>query len=332
MYDYNKLSPNRKAYLATALEVFPDIDDTITRDQYLHIKAVKGIEAQWLFIPENRAGRGMYYFPKPTDSEAVEDQKPQKPEETDAEIHKRIHETYKAMNDMVTAVSANAVNSLVIAGAAGLGKSYGVNQTLSSINNGDYGYVFHRGYIKATHLFRLLWENRYPGQVIVLDDVDIWDDIQVLNLLKAALELKPVRRIGWGSEKEFIDEDGEVIPRYFDYEGSIIFLTNMKIREMIEANNKYSPHLAAIESRSLVMDMKIKTKREYRIAIEQKVYEEGMLSKQGLTDEEIDVIMDFFMENYDKFTEHSLRMVEKIARIYKAVDDWKVGVARFCFK
>lgn len=328
MYDYNSLSPNRRAYLQAALEIFPDIDDTITRDQMKHITQVKGIDAQWLRLPENRASRGAYKFPRPTGgAKSVS-----KPVESDEDIAQRIRDTYKAMDDMVKAVSANAVNSLVIAGGAGLGKSFGVNQTLSSIYGGNYGYIFHRGYIKATHLFRLLWENRFKGQVIVLDDVDIWDDIQTLNLLKAALELKTTRRIGWGSEKEFTDEDGEVIPRYFDYEGSVIFLTNEKIHEMIEAKNKYSPHLSAIESRSLVMDMNINSKREYKIAINMKVYEEGMLTNQGYSKSEETEIMEFVDENFDKLRETSLRMIEKIARIYRAVPDWKTSAKTFCFK
>jgi hypothetical protein len=328
MFDYNALSPNRRQFIDLARQVFPDLADNISSKQIDAIVAKTGISyPQWFIVQENRASRGIYYIP----SVVTGDQANKKPDETDEEISVRIKETYQAMNDMVRAVAANAVNSLVIAGGAGLGKSYGVNETLNKLY-GDYGYVFHRGYIKGSHLFRLLWENRHPGQVIVLDDVDIWNDEQVLNLLKAALELKTTRRIGWGSEKEFEDQDGEVIPRYFDYEGSIIFLTNLKIREMIENGTKNSPHLAAIESRSLVMDMKIKTKREYLIAIKQKVYEEDMLAKQGFSATEVAEIMEFFEQNFDKFTEYSLRMIEKVARIYRAVPDWKVGVKNFCFR
>lgn len=326
MFDYNTLSPNRRQFIDLAFDVFPDLSDTITSAQIDQVVATKHISfPQWFIVAENRVSRGTYKIPQKVAATP-------KSEESDAEIKTRIKDTYKAMDDMVKAVSANAVNSLVIAGAAGLGKSFGVNKTLSNLYGGSYGYIFHRGYIKATHLFRLLWENRNRGQVIVLDDVDIWDDIQTLNLLKAALELKDTRRIGWGSEKEFVDEDGETIPRYFDYEGSIIFLTNERIREMIESKNKYSVHLAAIESRSLVMDMKITSKREYRLAIEMKVYDEGMLKNQGFSDKEIADIMEFFNDNFDKFSEHSLRMIEKLSRIYRAVEDWKISAARFCFR
>lgn len=331
MFDYNTLSVTRRHFVDLALMEFPEITDQITRDQINHIISKHNIGfPQWLTISSNKQGKSLWGFPTKTDITGA----PVKeiPQESDTEIAARIRDTYAAMDDMVKAVSANAVNSLVVAGGAGLGKSFGVNKTLSTIYGGNYGYIFHRGYIKATHLFRLLWENRHKGQVIVLDDVDIWDDIQTLNLLKAALELKETRRIGWGSEKEFTDEDGEVIPRYFDYEGSIIFLTNEKIHEMIDAKNKYSPHLSAIESRSLVMDMNITSKREYRVALNIKVYEEGMLKNQGFKDSEVEEIMEFFDTNFDKFREVSLRMIEKIARIYRAVPDWQKSARTFCFK
>jgi hypothetical protein len=236
------------------------------------------------------------------------------------------------MRELIKAVSSNTVNSLVIAGGAGLGKSYTVNQTLNEVNSGEYGYVFHRGYLKATHLFRLLYENRFPGQVVVLDDCDLWHDETALNILKAALELKPVRRIGWGSEKVFLDEDGEEIPRYFDFEGSVIFLTNLSVRDLISSGSKQAAHLAAIESRSLVLDLKIKTKEEYMIKIKQTL-EEGMLRNIGVSVSQEQEIVAFMEDNLDRLVELSLRMVEKIAALYKASPgNWQKLCRTVCLK
>jgi hypothetical protein len=307
-------------FIKAARSIYPDLTNVITRQQILNVMEEKSLK--WPNL--DRVAHGKYAIPEIAEK-AIK-------EESDEEIGIRIKETYQAMDDMVRAVAANAVNSLVIAGGAGLGKSYGVNKILQDVNDGEYGYVFHRGYLKGSHLFRMLWENRFPGQVIVLDDVDIWEDQQTLNLLKAALELKSIRRIGWGSEKIFEDQDGEEIPRYFDYEGSIIFLTNLKIREMIEAGTKNSAHLSAIESRSLVLDMKINSKREYLIKIKQTV-EGGMLQVQGFNIYEEKEIMEFFETNLDNFYEISLRMVEKIAKLYRAIPNgWQVSARRVCFK
>ena len=237
--------------------------------------------------------------------------------ETDEEIEVRIAETYETLRMLIKAVSENRVNSLIVAGGAGLGKSFETQRMLTEINGGDeLNYVFHRGYLKATHLFRMLYENRLPGQTIVLDDVDVWGDETAVKILKAALELKKTRRIGWGSEKVMEDSDGEAIPRYFDFEGNIIFLTNLNFTAMATGADKKAVHLSALDSRSLVLDLKINTKREYLIKIKQTI-KDGLLADKGLTiEEEID-IMKFMEENVERLKDLSLRSAEKMAVLCK---------------
>jgi len=326
--NYETLSATRRQFVDAAIEVFPHLTDRITRREIEATTKEKNVNwPQWLTAADNRIDRNLWRFP-------MRGGIPEAPkvEESDEEISARIAEKYESMETLIEAVSANTVNSLVIAGGAGLGKSYTVNKVLNEVNDGEYGYVFHRGYLKATHLFRLLWENRNAGQVIVLDDCDIWHDETSLNMLKAALELKTTRRIGWGSEKEFLDEDGEVIPRYFDYEGSIIFLTNLAIHDLIAAGGKNAPHLTAIDSRSLVLDLGIKTKREYMIKIKQTV-EAGMLRNKGLNEREEQLILEFMEENINKLRELSLRMAEKIASLYLLDNTkWKTLAKTVCCK
>jgi len=328
MFKYESLSPSRKSFVDAVIKHFPDIRDIITRDQIREVMSKENLNhPQWLTIPENKVGRNLFGMPSISPLEPMI-------EESDEEISTRISNRYQSMETLISAVASNTVNSLVIAGAAGLGKSFTVNKVLSEINSGsEYNYVFHRGYLRASHLFRLLWENRYKGQTIVLDDTDsIFGDETALNILKAALELKSTRRIGWGSEKEFLDEDGDVIPRYFDYEGSVIFLTNLAFHDLIASNNKYSPHLSALESRSLVLDLGIKTKKEYLIKIRQTVAS-GMLREKGFSSSEESIIMEFVESNVDNLRELSLRMVEKIASLFKLnKDNWKILAKTVCCK
>lgn len=233
--------------------------------------------------------------------------------ETDEEIALRIQERYESMQMLIEAVADNVVNSLIISGGAGLGKSHTTNKVLHKIGR---PYIFHRGYLKATGLFRLLYENRYKGQTVVIDDCDsIFNDEIALNILKGALELKDTRTIGWGSEKEFIDDSGEIIPRYFEYSGSVIFLTNLPFSDLTNNNSKFSVHLSALESRSLVLDLKIKTKREYMIKIKQTL-EAGMLRDKGIDINGESDILEFMESNIDTLKELSLRMAEKIASLY----------------
>ena len=328
MFTYETLSANRRQFIDAVIKHFPDIQESITRDQIREVMNKENLNhPQWLTSPENKLGKNLFGMPSTTQSAPVI-------EESDDEIDIRIADRYESMETLISAVASNTVNSLVIAGAPGLGKSYTVNKVLNEINYGsEYNYVFHRGYLRASHLFRLLWENRHQGQTIVLDDTDsIFGDETALNILKAALELKPSRRIGWGSEKEFLDEDGEVIPRYFDYEGSVIFLTNLAFHDLIASNNKYSPHLSALESRSLVLDLGIKTKKEYIIKIRQTV-NSGMLREKGFTSSEESLIMEFVESNIDNLRELSLRMVEKIASLFKLNrNNWEKLAKTVCCK
>lgn len=333
MFDYNSLTPNRRYFVDLVYQEFSDITDQITRDQINHVITKHNVGfPQWLTISSNKQGKSVWGFPTKTDSKG--DPMKEIPQETDEDIATRIRDTYESMQSLVASVSANVVNSLIVSGAPGIGKSHTVEKTLLEVNGGsEYNFVFHKGYLRASHLFRLLWENRYPGMVIVIDDCDaIFNDETALNILKAALELKPSRHIGWGSEKEFSDQDGETIPRYFSYEGSIIFLTNKDIRGEIASNSKNAPHLSALESRSLLLDMKIKTKREYMIKIKQTV-EQGMLRQKGFSALDETQIMNFVEEYKDSLTELSLRMVEKIAALYRSnPSNWEKLVRSVCFK
>ena len=308
-----------------AVNMFPAITESgsITRKQAQEVCQVTG--AKWpnhIINMSNSVGRGVFKFSADLEIEGVV--AAPVVVESDKELDARIRETYVTLDKLVAAVADNKVNSLIVAGAPGLGKSYEVNRILIQINSGDYGYVFHRGYIKATHLFRLLWENRAAGQTVVLDDVDsIFADETALNILKAALELKETRMVSWGSEKQFTDQDGEEIPRYFDYQGNVIFLTNLNFSELAAGNNKNSAHLSALESRSLVLDLKIKTKREVMAKIKLTV-RDGMLRSKGLTEPEENELLAFMDEHLDKMKEISLRSMEKLAALFLMdKTDWK---------
>lgn len=294
-----------------ALKMFPEISESgvISRKQVNEVLAVHPFRYPNHIVNQNNVlKRGIFNFNVGLNVELA-------PVilESDEDLDQRIIETYESLDTLIEAVAGNKVNSLIVSGSAGLGKSFEVNKVLNRINGGEYGYVFSRGYLKATGLFRLLWENRHPGMTIVLDDVDsIMGDEVALNILKSALELKPSRLVGWGSEKEFLSDDGEVIPRYFQYEGNIIFLTNLNFSEMASGSTKNAPHLAALESRSLVLDLKIKTKREFIAKIKQTV-RGGMLKDKGLSLEEEQDVLDFVDEHSDRMKELSLRAVEKLA-------------------
>lgn len=299
-----------------ALEMFPELAaaGTITRAQAMAIKDAYNLKFPHKYInPENAVSRGVFKF---TAEMSVDSQIPVVIE-TDEELDARISATYDNLEILVNSVADGQTKSMVVSGHAGIGKSYTVRQVLERNINSNFTFI--KGYVKPTGIFKLLWENRFEGQTIVFDDADaVFQDEVGLNLLKGALELTKTRRIAWLSEKEFISEDGEQIPRYFDYEGTIIFLTNLNFNDLISRGNKLAPHLQALESRSIYFDLQINTNRELMTRIRQVVLGSNILSDRGISKSDEIKLMDYLTENVDRLKELSLRTVEKLAVLYLA--------------
>jgi hypothetical protein len=61
--------------------------------------------------------------------------------------------------------------------------------------------------------------------------------------------------------------------------------------------------------------------------------DEGLLSSKGFADEEQTEIMEFIETNIDRLRDMSLRIVEKIASLYRIhPDDWQTLVRGVCFR
>lgn len=275
-----------------------------------------------LISKHTRLSRGVFRFKAGFD--IVEDKSliVQPPEqsnkhvETDEELDLRIRQTYDNMDTLTNSVADGITKSMIVSGSAGIGKSFGIKKILDD-HTSDY--LFVKGYVRPTGIFKLLYENRYENQVLIFDDADsIFFDETGLNLLKGALELSKSRTISWLSEKTFSDTDGEEIPKTFDYHGTIIFLTNLNFNELIEKGNKISPHLEALRSRSIYFDMKIRSKREVLCRIKQVVAESGILSDIGLNRTVQEDLMQYLTDNMNRTIELSLRTVEKLSALYKA--------------
>jgi len=300
---------------SAAIEMYPEIVNTITRKQAQEVCQMTG--AKWpnhIINMSNSVSRGVFKFSAEFDEEVARE--PSKVE-TDKELDLRIRSMYANMELLTKSVGDGITTSMIISGAAGVGKSYTVKKVLE--DNSQTTVQFVRGYVKATGIFKLLWENRSSHQTIVFDDCDsVFEDAVALNLLKAALELAKRRRICWMSEKEFVDEDGGQIPNYFDYEGQIIFLTNIDFHELISKGNKNAPHLSALESRSIYLDLQVRTNREKMMRITQVVSESPILEDRGIYDDDEKLLMAYLNKNVSNLRECSLRTVEKLAALYLA--------------
>jgi len=237
--------------------------------------------------------------------------------ETDAEVDARISERFEVLEDIVNSVISGVSRSLIVSGPAGLGKSFTVERVMREWDPEEKNHVFIRGYARATGLYKLLYQYRNPGQVIIFDDADsVFLDDVALNLLKAVADTTERRRVSWLSEAALIDEESAaVIPRSFDFNGSIVFITNIDFDAAIDRGSRLAPHLQAMLSRSHYVDLTMKTKQDYIVRIRQ-VVKQGLLS--DLNWHEAGEVMSFIESNSETLRELSLRMVIKVARIRKA--------------
>ena len=92
-------------------------------------------------------------------------------------------------------------------------------------------------------------------------------------------------------------------------------MTNIAFSDIAQGNTKNAAHLAALDSRSLVLDLKVKTKREFMCIIKHSIAD-GMLREKGLNVSEENEIIDFMEDNIDRLKELSIRAAEKIAALY----------------
>lgn len=240
--------------------------------------------------------------------------------ETDEEIFRKLETRFNILELMTEAACANQINSMIVSGPAGLGKSFTIEQVISQ-HCGMTKFV--KGFTRATNLYKTLYEFRHKGSVVVFDDCDsAFMDTDCLNILKAAVDSCDRRVITWGSETTMVTEDGTKMPTSFEFEGSVIFITNYDFDQAIDRNHRLAPHFEALISRSHYIDLEMKSRRDYIIRIKQ-VVGAGMLSNRGFSASEIQEILTFIDKNSTKLRELSLRMVSKIADLYRMNDNWE---------
>lgn len=242
--------------------------------------------------------------------------------ESDEDIEARIAERFDILDTLTEACINGVSRALIASGPAGLGKSYTVEKRLRDWDPDEFNHTIVKGYVRATGLVKLLYRYRHPNQVLVFDDADaiFFDDVS-LNLLKAVCDTTERRRVSWLSEGKLLDEEtAELVPRNFDFEGTIIFISNYDFDAMIDRGHKLAPHLQALVSRSHYIDLAMKTRRDYLVRIRQ-VIAQGLLDHLSV-DEQADVIT-FIECNHDSLREMSLRIAIKIGALRKQNKDWE---------
>ena len=257
---------------------------------------------------------------------------PQSQFESDTEIDARLRERFEILDILTQAALFGDARSVIVSGPAGLGKSFNVDKVLTDWDPEQINHTVVKGFVRPTGLYKMLYDHREKGKVLVFDDADsvFFDDV-ALNLLKGVCDTTDVRRVSWLAETRMETDEGEPLPRSFIFEGTIVFITNLDFDDMIERGHKLAPHMSALVSRSHYIDLAMKTKRDYIVRIRQ-VVADGMLREQGLNTEQEAEVMKFIEEKQNVLRELSLRMAVKIGNLVKTGKNWRKLASVTCCK
>jgi len=231
-----------------------------------------------------------------------------------------INTRFGFVEKLVTMVASGVQPSAVVTGEGGLGKTYTVTKTLEahgykdisdladfevgSIINTRKCFTFVKGYSTAKGLYRTLFENN--KSIIVFDDCDaVLKDPVALNILKGALDSYGKRIISWNADMR--DDD---LPKSFNFEGRVIFISNMSQDKIDQA----------IRSRSMMIDLSMTTT--------QKIDRMEFISKldEFLPEYDASVKADalaLIRAIKDDCKEISLRTLIAVAKVRASNKDWK---------
>lgn len=285
-----------------------------------------------------RQGKNRIYLKSVTDyqlMDAVQGEKAQDvdAERTDDEIAADLKETFDILAEMTAAVASGVVKGLVVSGPAGVGKSHTVEQELHTTLGmqarltGDMPkYDIYKGNLSAITLYMTLYRYSEQGSVVVLDDCDgvLWDE-DALNILKAALDSKKTRRIHWGTTSPILEKEG--VPSSFEFKGGVIFLTNVDFQNC--KSPRIANHLQAILSRCHYVQITMNSLRERVIHMRNVVETTDMIADYNFSKREVDSVMQFILDNLNKFREVTLRTFLKCCDLRKAMPNtWEKTALR----
>lgn len=259
------------------------------------------------------------------------------PQETDEAAMNRIATRFEILDQMAQACIAGDIRAMIVTGPPGVGKSHGVIEQMNKaslfdkISNRKPRFEIVKGAVSGIGLFATLYKYSDAKNVLVFDDCDVFTDPDALNVLKGALDSGKKRRISWNKDSRLLRDEG--VPNSFDFNGSIIFITNLNFED--RRSNKIQAHVDALQSRCHFLDLTIETQRDKLIRIKQvhRDADGGLFSDYNFTEAQSDEVLEFMETNQNKLREVSLRMALKIADLVKvSKTNWKLLAESTCMR
>jgi archaellum component FlaC len=249
-------------------------------------------------------------------------------------LKQRIEENFEAMMDSLECIMNpfNPIKSMTVTGASGIGKSFNVIKRLKeSHDSGLCNYHYLNGKCTTLGLYQEFYKARHLGSILLMDDVDVFDNEDKLNLLKAALETDDERIITYMSSSQVLRDNG--IPTQFDFKGKVVFITNKDLVKISESKSALAPHVGALMTRGTFVDLQIHDNESIMIHIENVMRTTNIVKSLNISQDISDQILDFMMEHSDNLRMPSLRMPIQIAGYYmEHPTKWKRLAIRNCLK
>jgi len=160
-----------------------------------------------------------------------------------------IEDIYYLPKQFAKMVAKGNARGFILYGGCGLGKSYSVIRAFRE-EKIDFEYL--SGHITSLELYQFLFNHRLDN--IILDDVNILENENNLNMLKACLNDNN-RVVSYCTSSSKLK-----VPSMFSFEGRIILLLNNKPKAV--------ESLRAVESRVLTYELKMDYKTKIKILFE----------------------------------------------------------------
>jgi hypothetical protein len=256
--------------------------------------------------------------------------------ETDEQAIERIRTRFQILDEMTKAATTGDIRAMIVSGPPGVGKSYGVEKIVEQaclfdkLSGKRLRAEVVKGSATPIGLYQTLYKYSDKNCMLVFDDCDsiLVDDV-ALNLLKGALDSGSKRKISWLSESSSLRREG--IPDSFNFNGSIIFITNLKFDKM--KSQKLKDHLDALQSRCHYLDLTLDTMRDKILRIKQIASDGALFENMDLDKEAETEVIEFMEEHKNSLREVSLRMAIKIGQLRKSFAlRWKDMAKITCMK
>lgn len=236
-----------------------------------------------------------------------------------------IRQRFEVMSVLADGVIDSNIRALMIAGAAGVGKTFELERKLEAAKRDGQIESMEsvKGSISAIGLYEMLYNNCEEGQVLMFDDCDaVFGDEEALNLLKGALDTSTRRVISWQKASRYLEEKD--IPRQFEYRGQVVFITNLDPEKIIAKGGKLAPHMNALLSRCSFLDLGIHDTRSILIRVEQVLLESNLASNLGIDEDDTQAVIEWLNTNVDRLRTISIRSVVQLASYIKtSPDGWR---------